>query len=91
MSARTSKYDESGDELKKDVRSLGFDLGDLIFRKKLAMDYVRVERSEIEETGEYELKGRFVLLQHAIDSVKSERIVLDTIESLFSGAIKRVL
>ena len=54
-------------------------------QKKLAMDYVRVERSEIEETGEYDLEGLFVRLGYAIDSIGAKRVVLDTIESLFAG------
>src|SRR6202023_746578 len=54
-------------------------------RKKLALDFVRVERSEIEETGDYDLEGLFVRLSHAIDSVGAKRVVLDTIEALFSG------
>jgi circadian clock protein KaiC len=78
-------FEESSDELAQNVRSLGFDLDDLMARKKLAMDFVRVERSEIEITGEYDLEGLFIRLEHAIDSVKARRVVLDTIESLFSG------
>jgi circadian clock protein KaiC len=46
---------------------------------------VRIERSEIEETGEYDLEGLFVRLDHAIRSVGAKRVALDTIESLFSG------
>lgn len=78
-------FEEMSDELAANVRSLGFDLDDLAKRKKLAMDFVRVERGEIEETGDYDLEGLFVRLNHAIDSVKAKRVVLDTIESLFSG------
>ncbi len=78
-------FEETSEELAKNVRSLGFDLDDLVRRKKLAMDFVRVERSEIEETGEYDLEGLFVRLNHAIETVKAKRVVLDTIESLFSG------
>jgi len=78
-------FEESSEELATNVKSLGFDLDDLIRRKKLAMDFVRVERSEIEETGEYDLEGLFVRINHAIESVKAKRVVLDTIESLFSG------
>jgi circadian clock protein KaiC len=78
-------FEETSEELAQNVRSLGFDLDDLIRRKKLAMDFVRVERSEIEETGEYDLEGLFVRLNHAIDSVKAKRVVLDTIETLFAG------
>ena len=77
-------FEETSEELAENVRSLGFDLDDLIRRKKLAMDFVRVERSEIKETGEYDLDGLFVRLNHAIDSVKAKRVVLDTIETLFA-------
>jgi len=78
-------FEETSEELARNVTSLGFDLDDLVAKKKLAMDFVRVERSEIEETGDYDLEGLFVRLGHAIDSVKAKRVVLDTIESLFSG------
>ena len=78
-------FEETAEELAQNVRSLGFDLDDLVARKKLLIDYVRVERSEIEETGEYDLEGLFVRLGHAIDSIGAKRVVLDTIETLFSG------
>lgn len=78
-------FEETEPELVENVRSLGFDLEALIRRKKLMMDFVRVERSEIEETGEYDLEGLFVRLQYALDAVGAKRIALDTIESLFSG------
>jgi replicative DNA helicase len=42
-------FEETADELTKNVRSLGFDLDELIARKKLAIDFVRIERSEIEK------------------------------------------
>lgn len=78
-------FEETQEELTKNVTSLGFDLQDLISRKKLVIDYVRVERHEIEETGEYDLEGLFVRLNHSIQQVGAKRIVLDTIESLFSS------
>lgn len=78
-------FEETAEELTQNVQSLGFDLNELIGRKKLVIDFVRVERSEIEETGEYDLEGLFVRLNHAIDSVGAKRVVLDTIETLFSG------
>ena len=78
-------FEETAAELAANVRSLGFDLNDLVARKKLAVDYVYVERSEIDETGEYDLEGLFVRLGHAIDSLGAKRVVLDTIEVLFSG------
>jgi circadian clock protein KaiC len=78
-------FEESGEELATDVASLGFDLPALVEEGKLFVDYVRIERSEIEETGEYDLEGLFVRLDHAIRSTGAKRVVLDTIESLFSG------
>lgn len=78
-------FEETEEEIGLDVASLGFDLPALIEAQKLAVDYVRVERSEIEETGEYDLEGLFVRLDHAIRTVGARRVVLDTIESLFAG------
>jgi len=78
-------FEETAADLTQNVRSLGFDLDDLQKKKKLVVDFVRVERSEIEETGEYDLEGLFIRLAHAIDSIGAMRVVLDTIESLFSG------
>src|SRR6187549_2501831 len=78
-------FEENAEEIASDVASLGFDLPELIRAQKLAVDYVRVERSEIEETGEYDLEGLFVRLDYAIQSVGATRVVLDTIESLFAG------
>jgi circadian clock protein KaiC len=78
-------FEETIEELAQNVRSLGFDLDDLIKRKKVVVDFVRIERHEIEETGEYDLEGLFVRLGHAIDTVGAKRVVLDTIEALFGG------
>jgi circadian clock protein KaiC len=78
-------FEESAIDLAKNVASLGFDLGALIEEKKLAVDHVHIERSEIEETGEYDLDGLFVRLGYAIDSVKARRVVLDTVEALFAA------
>ena len=78
-------FEETVEELTENVRSLGFDLDELVRQKKLALDYVRIERSEIEETGEYDLEGLFIRLGHAIDSIGAKRVVLDTIEALFAG------
>jgi circadian clock protein KaiC len=78
-------FEETNDELIQNVSSLGFDLDDLVKNKKLILEHVRVERSEIEETGEYNLEGLFIRLNYAIDSIGAKRVVLDTIESLFSG------
>ncbi len=78
-------FEETAEELAKNVVSLGFDVTKLTASKRLMIDHVRVERSEIEETGEYDLEGLFIRLGHAIDQIKAKRVVLDTIENLFSG------
>ncbi len=78
-------FEETTGELTANLASLGWDLTRLQRQKKLAVDFVRVERSEIEETGEYDLDGLFIRLGHAIDSIGAKRVVLDTIEALFAG------
>jgi circadian clock protein KaiC len=84
-------FEETAQELAQNVTSLGFDLDELVAQKKLAIDFVRVERSEIEETGDYDLEGLFVRLGHAIDSIGAKRVALDTIETLFSGLSKETV
>lgn len=78
-------FEETSDELAQNVASLGFDLHDLVDREIVAVDHVRIERSEISETGDYDLEGIFVRLAFAIDQVGAKRVVLDTIEALFAG------
>lgn len=78
-------FEESVEDIKKNVASLGFDLNRLIARKRLVIDHVHVERSEIEENGEYDLEGIFIRLDFAIKAVGAKRVVLDTIETLFAG------
>jgi circadian clock protein KaiC len=78
-------FEEKSDELASNVASLGFDLDRLQQEGKIKIDYVHVDKSEIEETGEYDLSGLFIRLSHAIDQIKAKRVVLDTIENLFGG------
>lgn len=78
-------FEETEQELTTNVSSLGYDLDDLVARKLLLLDHVHVERSEIEETGEYDLEGLFIRLNSAIESINAKRVVLDTVESLFAG------
>jgi circadian clock protein KaiC len=78
-------FEESEEELAQNVRSLGYDLDRLAAEGKLAVDYVHVDSSEIEETGEYDLEGLFIRLGAAIDAIGAQRVVLDTIETLFGG------
>src|SRR5471032_1449633 len=78
-------FEETEKELKANVASLGFDLEGLVKRKKIVIDYVHIERSEAQDTGDYDLEGLFVRLGHAIDSVGAKRVVLDTLEVLFAS------
>ena len=78
-------FEERTEDLAANVASLGYDLEALLGSGKLAVDFVRVERSEIEESGEYDLEGLFIRLGHAVDTVGAKRVVLDTIETLFAG------
>ena len=78
-------FEENAAELTANVRSLGFDLEKLVKEKKVLLDHVHIERSEIEETGEYDLEGLFIRLGHAIDSIGAKRVALDTVEALFAG------
>ena len=77
-------FEETEAELKANVASLGFDLAGLVRRKKIVLDYVHIERSEVQESGEYDLEGLFVRLNHAIDSIGAKRVVMDTLEALFA-------
>lgn len=78
-------FEENEEELTRNVASLGFDLVSLAAQKKIVLEHVRIERNEIQETGEYDLEGLFIRLNYAIDSIKAKRVVLDTIEGLFAG------
>ena len=78
-------FEETTTDVIQNAKSIGTDIEKLISDKKLKIDHVRIERSEIEETGEYDLEGLFVRLNYAIDSIGAKRVVLDTIEALFGG------
>jgi circadian clock protein KaiC len=78
-------FEERAIDLEQNVASLGYGLDELVAQKRIVIDHVRIERAEIEESGEYDLEGLFVRLNYAIDSVGAKRVVLDTIEALFGG------
>ena len=78
-------FEETAGELATNGASLGFDLAALEADRKLAIDYVRIERSEIEESGEYDLEGLFIRIGLAIDSIGARRVAIDTLEVLFAG------
>jgi len=84
-------FEETAEELGRNVGSLGFDLAGLVGKQLLAIDYIKVDRAEIEEAGEYDLEGLFVRLGHAIDSIGARRVVIDSLEALFSGFANEAL
>ena len=84
-------FEEKAAELAANVTSLGFDLEKLQAEKKIKIDHVHIDRTEIEETGEYDLDGLFIRLNYAIDSIGAKRVVLDTLENLFSGLSNQAL
>jgi circadian clock protein KaiC len=77
-------FEETEAELTANVASMGFDLAQLVRKKMIVLDYVHLERSEAHASGEYDLEGLFVRLDHAIDSIGAKRVVLDTLEVLFA-------
>ncbi len=84
-------FEEKADELAANVSSLGFDLDKLQAQKKIKIDHVHIDRTEIEETGEYDLDGLFIRLNYAIDSIGAKRVVLDTLENLFLGSLEPIV
>lgn len=84
-------FEETTDDLVENAQSLGFDLQRLSARRRLSLDYVQLERDKITESGEYDLEGLFIRLGHAIDELGAKRVVLDTIEVLFSGLTDKFL
>lgn len=78
-------FEETPEELIQNVRSLGWDLKQLIAQKKFLIDHIHIDPYEIEETGDYNLEALFIRLGHIIDAIGAKRIVLDTIETLFVG------
>ena len=78
-------FEEKIEDLKKNFASMGFDLDDLVKRKKLILDHISIDRSEIEETGEYDLEGLFIRLGAMIDEIGAKRIAIDTLEAIFAG------
>ncbi|MBU2444642.1 MAG: circadian clock protein KaiC, partial [Bacteroidetes bacterium] len=84
-------FEETEKELTANVASLGFDLDNLVKSKKIWLEHIHIERGEIEQSGEYDLEGLFIRIHHAIENIGAKRVVLDTIESLFSGLLNPLI
>jgi circadian clock protein KaiC len=84
-------FEETLEELAANVASIGFEINDLIARKKLSIDHVYTERSQIEEAGDYDLEGLFLRLGQAVDSIKAKRVMLDSIEALFASFAREAI
>lgn len=77
-------FEESPRDLEQNVASLGFDLKALQRQGKILVDHVKVNRAEVEEAGAFNLDGLFVRIAYAVEKVGAKRILLDTVESLFT-------
>jgi len=84
-------FEETGDELIVNMESFGFDLENLIKKKKLYVEFLEIDKSQIIETGNYNLEGLFVRLENAIDKVGAKRVVLDSLDALFGGLDYEIL
>ena len=78
-------FEETPRDIATNVASLGFDIQAFARKKKLYLDFLSVEPSQIKESGEYDLEGLFIRLQGAITAVGAKRVMFDTLEALFSG------
>ncbi|WP_312518335.1 circadian clock protein KaiC [Anaerospora sp.] len=78
-------FEENESELTENFASLGVDLNKLVAQNKISLDYVHLDKNEIAEAGDYDLDGLFIRLDYAIQAIGAKRVVLDTIEALFSG------
>jgi len=78
-------FEETPQDIAKNVASMGFHIEELAASKKLALDFISVDPSEIAETGDYDLEGLFIRLQDAVDSIGAKRVMFDTVEALFTG------
>ncbi|MHB1567442.1 MAG: circadian clock protein KaiC [Acidiferrobacter sp.] len=77
-------FEETEEELYQDVASLNLDLQKMVLEKKIILEHVVLARSDIQEK-DFNLEGLLIRLEDAIDSIGAKRVVLDSIESLFSG------
>jgi circadian clock protein KaiC len=80
-------FEENESELTENFASLGVDLNKLVAQNKISLDYVHLDKNEIAEAGDYDLDGLFIRLDYAIQAIGAKRVVLDTIEALFSGLL----
>jgi circadian clock protein KaiC len=84
-------FEEKVDELKLNVLSMGHDLEKFIADNKLYLERLHIDQMEIQETGRYNIDGLFIRLGAAIDKVKAKRVVLDSLDTLFTGLDHRIL
>ncbi len=78
-------FEETAEDLTRNVSSLGFDLRKLEETEKLIVDFVHVDRSQIAVSGPYDLEGLFIRLQSSVDAIGAKRVVVDTLETIFGG------
>ncbi|RJF74745.1 circadian clock protein KaiC [Rhodopseudomonas palustris] len=78
-------FEERPVDIIDNVQSLGFDLQGLIDQERILIEHIAIDPTEVAEVGDYDLEALFLRLEFAVDQIGAKRIVLDTIESLFSA------
>lgn len=78
-------FEERPVDIAANVASLGFDVEGLIAADRMAIEHIAIDPSEVAEIGDFDLEGLFLRMELAIDAIGAKRVVLDTIESLFSA------
>ena len=84
-------FEEGDQELIANAASLGFDMAQLVQDRRLRVDRVAIDRTELEASGEFDLEALFIRIGHALDAIGAQRLVLDTIEVLFAGLPNPIL
>lgn len=78
-------FEERPVDIADNVASLGFAIDELIAAKQIHIEHIAIAPAELAEIGDYDLEGLFLRLELAVAEIGAKRIVLDTIETLFSS------
>lgn len=77
-------FEEKPQEIIENAASIGFDLEDLINKKKLFIEYIPVQE-EVMQSGDYTLEALFIRFEQVITSIAVKRVTLDTLDSIFAS------
>ncbi|WP_240236172.1 circadian clock protein KaiC [Nocardioides sp. CFH 31398] len=77
-------FEETADELVANAASIGVDLRAMADEGTLVVDSAAGDLDDLVQSGAFDLEGLLLRLAAAIDAVGARRVVLDTVETLFS-------